>query len=156
MIILGIDPGTTIIGYGVVEHSNNKMRGLTYGVIRNSGKDKLADLKSTAEKITQLIKTHNPDALAIERLYFLNNQKTAMAVSEMRGVILLTAAINNLPVQEFTPLQVKQFVSGYGGADKKQVQSMVRLILNIKENIKPDDAADALALAMCGYSRPER
>ncbi|MBX4211694.1 MAG: crossover junction endodeoxyribonuclease RuvC [Candidatus Yanofskybacteria bacterium] len=156
MIILGIDPGTTIIGYGVVEHSNNTMRGLAYGVIRNPGKDKLADMKSTTQELAKLIQAHNPDAMAIERLYFSNNQKTAMAVSEMRGVILLTAALHDLSVQEFTPLQVKQFVSGYGGADKKQVQNMVRLILNIKEDIRPDDAADALALAMCGYHRPER
>ncbi|MDP2647635.1 MAG: crossover junction endodeoxyribonuclease RuvC [Candidatus Yanofskybacteria bacterium] len=149
MIILGIDPGTTIIGYGVVQGDKNSFSGLEYGVIRNPGTDKLADMKNTAQEIKKLIEKHQPAAIAIEKLFFLNNQKTAMAVSEMRGVILLTGASFNLPIHEFTPLQVKQYVSGYGRADKKQMQKMVRLILKINEEIYPDDAADALAIALC-------
>ncbi|HYU64650.1 MAG TPA: crossover junction endodeoxyribonuclease RuvC [Candidatus Paceibacterota bacterium] len=149
MIILGIDPGTTIIGYGVIRNENNTFSKIAYGTIRNPGKDKPTDLKNTAQELTKLIKKYQPEILAVEKLFFINNQKTALAVSEMRGIILLTGANFDLPVYEFTPLQVKQFVSGYGGAEKKQIQKMVRLILKIKEEIRPDDAADALAIALC-------
>jgi crossover junction endodeoxyribonuclease RuvC len=150
MIILGIDPGTTIIGFGVIKKEGQGFACLEYGVIRNPGKDRAADFTNTVSILSSIIKKHHPTAAAIEKLFFANNQKTAMAVSEMRGVLLLTLANHRLPVHEFTPLQVKQMVSRYGGADKKQMQKIVRLILRIPEEIKPDDAADALAIALCG------
>ncbi len=152
MIILGIDPGTTRIGFGVVRVTGNKFEPLDYGIIKNPGKDKLFDYKNTARSLAELIKKHSPDVASVERLFFFKNQKTVMSVGEMRGVIMLTLANHDLPVVEFTPMQVKQAIASYGGADKKQVQKMVRLVLGIKEEIRPDDAADALAIAICGAS----
>ena len=152
MISLGIDPGTTRIGYGVVQHERNKMSCIAYGIISNTGKDKMFDFVETEKALTKLIKKYKPDMAGIEKLFFFNNQKTVMAVSEMRGVIMLTLAKHHLLVHEFTPLQVKQNISAYGRADKDQVQRMVRMLLNIKEPIKPDDAADALAIAICSAS----
>lgn len=152
MIILGIDPGTTQIGFGVIKNEGNRFETLNYGVIKNSGKDKLLDYKNTSKAISKIIKEYNPNIASVEKLFFFKNQKTIMSVGEMRGVIMLTLANYNLPVLEFTPLQVKQSLSGYGRADKNQIQKMVRLILNIKEEIKPDDAADALAIAICGVN----
>src|SRR3989344_4914302 len=132
MIIIGIDPGTTQIGFGVIRNESNYFESLDYGIIRNIGKDKLFDYKNTAKELSRLIKKYNPDVASVERLFFFTN--------------------HNLPVFEFTPLQVKQSLSGYGRADKNQIQRMVRLILGIKEEIKPDDAADALAIAICGVN----
>jgi crossover junction endodeoxyribonuclease RuvC len=149
MISLGIDPGTTRIGYGIVQHEKNKMTCLAYGIISNPGKDKLFDFKETEKKLSALIKKYQPDVAGVERLFFFNNQKTVMAVSEMRGVIMLTLAKKNIPTHEFTPLQVKQNISAYGRADKNQVQRMVQMLLGIKEPIQPDDATDALAIAIC-------
>lgn len=149
MVILGIDPGSTIIGFGVIQQEGQGFVCLEYGVIRNPGKDKLADMQSTAIELAKIIKKHSPAAAAVEKLFFTNNQKTATAVSEMRGVLLLTLAQHGLPIQEFTPIQVKQMISRYGGADKKQMEKIVRLILKIPQEIKPDDAADALAIALC-------
>lgn len=150
MIIIGIDPGTTIIGFGVIKKEGQGFACLEYGVIRNAGKDRAADFRNTVSTLSAIIDKHHPTAAAIEKLFFTNNQKTAMAVSEMRGVLLFTLANHGLPIHEFTPLQVKQMVSRYGGADKKQMQKIVRLILKIPDEIKPDDAADALAIALCG------
>ena len=152
MIILGIDPGTTRIGFGVIRNEGNCYESLDYGIIKNKGKDKLFDYKNTAKELSKLIKKHKPELAVVEKLFFFKNQKTVMSVGEMRGVIMLTLANHNLPILEFTPMQIKQALSGYGGADKNQVQRMVRLILNIKEEIRPDDAADALAIAICGVS----
>lgn len=152
MVILGIDPGTTQIGFGVIKNEGNHFESLDYGIIKNNGKDKLFDYKNTAKELSKLIKKHKPELAVVERLFFFKNQKTVMSVGEMRGVLMLTLTNHNLPVLEFTPMQVKQALSGYGGADKSQVQRMVRLILGIKEEIKPDDAADALAIAICGVS----
>ncbi|KKS25120.1 MAG: Crossover junction endodeoxyribonuclease RuvC [Candidatus Yanofskybacteria bacterium GW2011_GWC2_41_9] len=149
MIILGIDPGTTQIGFGIIEKKNNKLACVVYGIIKNTGKDKPRDYQNTAERLSDLIKKYSPDLTSVERLFMFKNQKTVMAVSEMRGVIMLTLANHGLPIYEFTPLQVKQAVSSYGRADKKQVENMVRLILGLKEEIRPDDAADALAIAIC-------
>ena len=149
LIILGIDPGTTIIGYGVIESSGSKLLCLSYGVIKNDGKDKFADLQNTANQLTRLIKKYKPAVASVEKLFFFKNHKTVMSVSEMRGVILLTLVNNGLPIKEFTPLEVKKYVSNYGRADKRQMQTIVRLILKLKEDIKPDDAADALAIAIC-------
>ncbi len=149
MIALGIDPGTTRIGYGVIQSDRNKMTCVAYGIISNGGKDKLLDFKETEKNLTALIKKYKPDMAGIEKLFFFKNQKTVMAVSEMRGVLLLTLAKHYIPIQEFTPPQVKQNISAYGRAQKDQVQRMVKLLLNLKDPIKPDDAADALAIAIC-------
>lgn len=149
MIILGIDPGTTQIGFGVIEKQDNKLVCIDYGTIKNSGKNRIADYQNTSKKLSELIKKHSPELTSVEKLFLFKNQTTVMAVSEMRGIIMLTLANHDLPIYEFTPLQVKQAVSSYGRADKKQVESMVRLILGLKEEIKPDDAADALAIAIC-------
>ncbi|HZZ99679.1 MAG TPA: crossover junction endodeoxyribonuclease RuvC [Candidatus Paceibacterota bacterium] len=149
MIILGIDPGTTRIGYGVVESEGNRMQCLAYGIIGQAGLDKLENLKQTEKQLLELIKKYKPERAGLEKLFFTNNRTTAMAVSEMRGVLLLTLTKHDIPIHEFTPLQVKQYISAYGKADKTQVQRMVRMLLNIQNPIKPDDAADALAIAIC-------
>ncbi len=146
---LGIDPGTTIIGYGVVQEDKGVLTALTWGVIRNDGADPSRGRAATAEGIAALIATHRPDAAGVERLFFMNNQRTAMSVAEMRGVILLTLTQQAIPLLEFTPQQVKQTVCGHGRATKRQIQDMVQMVLHIKEPIRPDDAADGLALALC-------
>jgi len=149
MIVLGIDPGSTRIGFGVIEKGNRNFVCLAYGTIDNPGLSRGNDLKNTSKELKELIARFSPELVVVERLFFSKNQKTAMAVSETRGVILLTCAELHIPVQEVTPLQVKQAVASYGNADKKQVQAMVQTIFGLKEAVKPDDAADALALALC-------
>lgn len=156
MIYLGIDPGTTIIGYGVVESTGSSFHPHTWGVIRNPGKDSSADKEATAIALADVIAQWKPDAAGVEKIFFLNNQKSVMAVSEMRGVIMLTLAQHNIQAHEFTPLQVKQRVCGHGGAKKPQVEAMVRQILRIRERITPDDAADALAIAICCATIPRQ
>ena len=148
MVTLGIDPGTTKIGYGVVKQDGNHLESIDYGILK-VGNDKLIGFKEASKELEKLIKKHKPNQVGIEKLFFFKNQKTIMAVSEMRGVLLFTLAKNNVPVQEFTPLQVKQSVSAYGRAEKSQMQRIVQLLLGLKEPIKPDDAADALAIAIC-------
>lgn len=150
MRILGIDPGSTLIGFGVIESSANSLSCVTYGTIHTPGKNRPTDLQEIAVQLTKVIQEYQPGAIAIERLFFTKNQTTAMAVSETRGVLLLTAANHNLPIHEFTPLQVKQMVSRYGKADKHQIQRAVQMLLRMGEIVKPDDAADALAIAICG------
>ncbi len=149
MIALGIDPGTTRIGFGIIKNDRNRLSCIAYGIISNPGKDKFADYVATEKNLSELIAKYQPDVAGIEKLFFFKNQKTVMAVSEMRGILMLTLAKNKIPVQEFTPPQVKQNISAYGKADKAQVQRMVKMLLGIKEPIAPDDAADALALAIC-------
>ena len=148
-VIIGIDPGTTRIGYGVVSFDGRNITCLSYGLIENKSKDSAEQFRNTKKKIEGLISRHQPSRFVVEKLFFFKNQKTIIAVSEMRGIIILTLANNKIPLYEFTPLQVKQGVSSYGRAGKEQVQQMVRLILGIKERIRPDDAADALAIAIC-------
>jgi crossover junction endodeoxyribonuclease RuvC len=148
-IYLGIDPGTMRIGYGVIESTTKGLVPLAWGVIENSPQDPAGARQRTRRAIKSLIKQWRPVAVGIERLFFLNNQRTAMSVSEMRGVILLTLTDAQIPIHEFTPLEVKQRVCGHGRADKRQVEKMVRLLLQITKEIKPDDAADGLALAIC-------
>ncbi len=148
MITIGIDPGTTRIGYGVVKQDRNNVVCLDYGILK-VGNDKLAGLKQASEELEKLIKKHRPDQVGIEKLFFFKNQKTIISVSEMRGVLLLTLARHNIPIQKYTPLPVKQNISAYGRAPKDQVQRMVQLLLNLKEPVRPDDAADALAIAIC-------
>ncbi len=149
MIVLGIDPGTTRIGYGVIENNKNQLSCLDYGIVDNKGIDTLDTYRRTEDALLKLLKKYKPDTVGVEKLFFFKNQKTVMAVSEMRGVIMLTLAKNHIPVQEFTPLQVKQSISAYGRAQKDQIQRMVQLLLNLKDPVKPDDAADALAIAIC-------
>ncbi len=152
MISIGIDPGTTRIGYGVVSSERNKMSCVAYGILAVRGSSMGSDFIEVEKSLSALIKKYKPDVAGIEKLFIFKNQKTVMAVSEMRGVLMLTLAKHGLPIHEFTPLQVKQNISAYGRADKNQVQRMVKMLLNIKEEIKPDDAADALAIAICSAS----
>ncbi len=150
MIILGIDPGYAIVGVGVLEYVGNKFKMLEYNAITTpAGMPTPQRLQKIYEQMQFYIDRYAPDAMAIEELFFNSNQKTAILVAQARGVLLVSAANNHLPICEYTPLQVKQSVTGYGRADKKQIQSMVKMILNLKEIPKPDDAADALAIAIC-------
>ena len=146
---LGIDPGTTRIGYGVVEETQGVFRALAWGIIDNPGTDASADKVATAKNLRALVDQYAPQSAGVERLFFMNNQRTGMAVAEMRGVIMLTLQQASLPIFEFTPQQVKLTVCGHGGATKRQMQDMIQMLLHIKEKVTPDDAADGLALALC-------
>ncbi len=149
-IILGIDPGIADTGYGIIKRYGHKLACLAYGSIKTGAKLELPQrLEIINKELAKIIKKHKPDLIAVEELFFCNNVKTALIVGQARGVALLTARQNKIPLVEFTPLQVKQAVSSYGKADKQQVQKMVKLLLNLKEIPKPDDAADALAVAIC-------
>jgi len=151
MIIFGIDPGTAITGFGVLnKQGKNKLEIIDYGCIKTSNDFSTAErLKILEKELSLIIKKHKPEVVAIEDIFFFKNLKTAIKVSQARGVILLTAAKTKCKIYEYTPLQVKQAVTCYGRADKKQVQEMVKTILNLKQIPKPDDAADALATAIC-------
>jgi len=149
MTILGIDPGTNRIGFGIIKVGKNNHSCIDFGVIENKGQDKINNLINTVKAVEKLIDKHNPDKAGIEKLFFFKNQKTAMPVSETKGAIIFAIANKGIPILEFTPLQIKQSVSGYGRADKNQVHDMVKIILGIKSDIRPDDAADALAIAIC-------
>lgn len=150
---MGIDPGYGITGFGIIEVNGSQLRCLDYGVIRTSvGEDFSQRLKYLYKDLQTLLKKYNPDIVAVEELFFFKNVKTAIKVSHARGVILLTAIQAGKEIVEFTPLQVKQAISCYGRAEKLQVQKMVRTFLNLKELPKPDDAADALAIAICASS----
>lgn len=150
MIILGIDPGTATMGYGVVEKVGNRHRALGYGTLQTPktlpAPERLLKLH---EGLTQLITHYQPDVVVTEQLLFSTNRRTAIQVARAIGVALLAVAQQGLAWYEYTPLQVKQAVTGYGGADKSQVQTMVQHLLNLESLPKPDDAADALALCLC-------
>lgn len=150
-VILGVDPGIADTGYGVIEkQKNGNLVCVDYGCIKTSAKLANPDrLEIINLELNEIIKKYKPNLISVEELFFCNNVKTALIVGQARGVIILTAKQNKIPVAEFTPLQVKQAVSTYGRAPKLQVQKMVKLILNLKEIPKPDDAADALAIAIC-------
>lgn len=150
MKIIGIDPGYAIVGFGVVEYEGGHFKTIDYGAI-TTHKDTPFEkrLQEIYDDFTYIIEKHNPQALALERLYFQNNQKTAIDVAQARGIIMLVCSQHNVEINEYTPLQVKQAVVGYGKAVKKQVQEMTKQILNLKEIPKPDDTADALAMAIC-------
>lgn len=150
MIILGIDPGMATMGYGVIESSNNRIRVLENGVVTTpSEMETPKRLLNIFNSVEALIQKYSPDAMAYEELFFNKNAKTALIVGHARGVAVLAGARHGIDLFEYTPLQVKQAVVGYGRADKQQVQNMVKLLLNLKEIPKPDDAADALAVAIC-------
>lgn len=149
-IILGIDPGTAITGYGLLHDQVTRFMCLDYGCIRTSADiSDVERLHVIHQELRSIIKQYQPAAAGVEKLFFAKNTKTAMAVSQARGVILLTLTMAKVPVFEFTPLEVKQAVTAHGRADKTQVQQMVKTLLNLKEIPRPDDAADALAVALC-------
>ena len=150
MIILGIDPGYAIVGYGVIEYKNNHFTVIDYGaILTDAGTPFNIRLEKIYDGLCRIIERHKPEAMAIEKLFYNNNAKTVIDVSQARGVIMLAAQKNGVPAYEYTPLQVKQSVVGYGRAEKKQVQEMTRRILALEKVPKPDDTADALAMAIC-------
>ena len=150
MIVLGIDPGYAIVGYGVVEYHNNHFKVLDYGAIITEAHTPFNErIERIYDCACALIARYSPDAMAIEKLFFNTNQKTAIDVAQARGALVLAAQKAKMPIFEYTPLQVKQSVVGYGRAEKKQVQEMTRIMLNLEKIPKPDDAADALAMAIC-------
>lgn len=150
MLVLGIDPGTATTGYGLVEYRGGREIMLDYGTIRTPATLEMPlRLCAINRELHTLLQEFKPDAVAIEQLFFHKNTKTAITVAQSRGVAVMTAASAGFTVAEYTPLQVKQAVVGYGKAEKKQVQIMVQQILGMKELPRPDDAADALAIAIC-------
>jgi crossover junction endodeoxyribonuclease RuvC len=149
MIVLGIDPGTAMLGYGIVERTGSRLRMVDVGCLETSASETLpARLLQIHRVVTDLIELHRPDILAVERLFFSKNAQTAFAVGQARGVVLLAGAAAGLPVREATPNEVKTAVTGYGAADKEQVGRMVATVLGLKAAPRPDDAADALAVAI--------
>jgi crossover junction endodeoxyribonuclease RuvC len=150
MRVLGIDPGTAITGYGVVEEKAGELKAAAFGVIRTPAKQPLPTrLQAIYRGVRNLVEEWKPSSAAVEELFFSSNVRTAMSVGQARGVTLLALTDAGLPIAEYTPLTVKQAVTGYGSADKAQIQEMVRLLLGLAEVPKPDDAADALAVAIC-------
>jgi len=147
--ILGVDPGTARLGFGIID-AGDGYAAVDYGTIETSAKDTMERrLLELYEALTHLIATHAPETMAIEQLFFSRNVTTAIAVGQARGVAMLAAAQGGIPVTEYTPAEVKQAISGYGNADKQQVQFMVQLLLELDSVPYPDDAADALAVALC-------
>ena len=150
MIILGIDPGFAIIGVGVLKKAGPEASYVAHECITtNKGEEFSIRLKKINQELDKIIKKYKPDCVAIKDLFFYKNVKTAMKVGQARGVIILTAIQNNLSIYEYTPLQIKQALTGYGRADKRQVQQMIKIVLKLKDIPKPDDVADALAIALC-------
>lgn len=148
--IMGIDPGIAIVGFGFIDKVGSRLVPVQYGSIQTeAGTDPGLRLRQVYDSAVQLIDTYKPDAVAVEKLYFNRNVTTAFAVGQARGVLVLAAVQKGLPVAEYTPLQVKQAIVGYGKAEKKQVQEMVRMLLKLTVVPKPDDVADALAIAIC-------
>ena len=150
MRVIGFDPGTATTGYGVVEGKGARLLHIAHGVIATPPGEHFATrLKAIFDDASRLIATHRPDAICLERIYFSRNITTGISVAQSRGVIALAGAIAGKPIGEFSPLEVKNAVVGYGKAAKHQVQEMVKILLNLDKPPKPDDAADALALAIC-------
>jgi crossover junction endodeoxyribonuclease RuvC len=150
MLIMGIDPGIAISGYGIISGKQNDCSVIEYGVIKTPPGLKMPyRLKKIYEGYTEHLQKYKPDAVAVEELFFNKNAKTIISVGQARGAALLAAALSNIEVFEYTPLQVKQAVVGYGRADKLQVQQMIKMFFNLDKLPKPDDAADALAVALC-------
>ena len=151
MLVIGIDPGTAITGYGLIEElADGSLKAVAYGAILTSAdslfSQRLLDLHA---QLTEILLLHQPESGAVEKLFFQRNVRTALSVGQARGVVLLALAEQSLPIAEYSPLEVKQAVAGYGGADKRQVQQMVRALLDLDDVPRPDDAADALAIAIC-------
>ena len=149
MRILGIDPGTGILGFGVIDVTRGKAQLVDGGVIRTPVKeDDAVRLQTIFEELTDIIAAAKPTVMSVEKLFFAQNVTTAMTVAQARGVVLLAGKLAELEIFEYTPLQIKQALTGYGRADKKQIQEMVRVLLGLKDVPKPDDCADALAAAI--------
>ena len=150
-VVIGIDPGTAITGYGIVqEQENGELEWIAHGVVTTpSDWDDPKRLLEIYQKLCEILSTYKPDCCAVEKLFFQKNVKTAISVGQGRGAALIAAAASELPVGEYTPLEVKQAVVGYGSADKQQVQQMVKVLLGLSDIPQPDDAADALAVAIC-------
>lgn len=155
---LGIDPGTALLGWGVLDEHQGTLQSVAYGVVRTPrGQATEQRLLTLYTELTTLVQQYQPGAAAIEELFFSRNVTTALGVGQARGVVLLTLAQAGVAVYEYTPREVKQAVAGYGGADKRQMQEMVRLTLHLERIPRPDDAADALAIAIChAYTAPMR
>lgn len=150
MRIIGIDPGYAIVGYGVVDYQNTRFSVVDYGaILTEAGVPFNKRLEQIYDEAFAIMQRYRPDAMAIEKLFYNTNAKTVIDVGQARGVLVLAAQKNHLTIAEYTPLQVKQSVVGYGRAEKKQVQEMTKLILNLEKIPKPDDTADALAMAIC-------
>lgn len=150
MRILGIDPGIAIVGFGFLDKEGSRLKAVQYGSIQTeAGTKQELRLKDIYEALMQLIDKYQPEAVAIEKLFFNRNVTTAFSVGQARGVMMLAAVQHGLPIYEYTPLQVKQGIVGYGKAEKRQIQEMVKLLLHLSEIPKPDDVADALAIAIC-------
>ncbi|NCO15240.1 crossover junction endodeoxyribonuclease RuvC [Candidatus Wolfebacteria bacterium CG18_big_fil_WC_8_21_14_2_50_39_7] len=153
MKIIGIDPGSARVGYGVIEKKNNGLRFIRAGLLKISSKDKGKRLLELEKSFSQLLKKEKPDLVVLEKLYFMKNMKTALEVAQSRGVLTLTIIKYKIPLLEYTPLEIKQGVTGYGMADKKSVAKMVNKILKIKKISKYDDMTDALAAAILGSDK---
>lgn len=150
MRIIGIDPGIATTGYGIIDSDGNKSSMLTFGCVKTSSELLVPErLEKVYNELAEILLTYKPDVMAVEKLFFSRNSNSAMQVGEARGVALLTGRLAGLDVFEYTPLQVKQSVVGYGRADKAQVQQMVKILLALTKIPRPDDAADALAIALC-------
>lgn len=150
MVILGIDPGTAITGYGLIAKEGNHLKRIAFGAILTVPETPTAlRLQQISREIQAIIERYRPDVMAVEQLFFNKNVRTALTVGQARGVVLLAGAEAGLEIIEYTPLQVKMAVVGYGRAEKRQIQEMVRILLCLSEIPKPDDAADALAIAIC-------
>jgi crossover junction endodeoxyribonuclease RuvC len=150
MRAIGIDPGTATTGYGVVEESAGRLAPVAFGVVTTPAGSPMPErLLALHDEIIRLIALHAPESAAVESLFFQKNVRTALSVGQARGAILLALQQGGVPVSEYNPLEVKQAVAGYGGAEKRQVQKMVQTLLALKEIPRPDDAADALAVAIC-------
>lgn len=149
-IILGIDPGIAKTGYGLISQTREQLEVITYGCLTTQTGIELPErIKQIFQALDRLIKKYRPIEVVVEEIFFCKNVKTALKVGQARGAVLLVAMLNELQIREFTPLQVKQALTGYGRADKLQIQKMVQTILRLEKLPKPDDAADALAIAIC-------
>ena len=150
MRILGIDPGLAIVGYGIVDKEGNSYKTIYYDAITTQAHTPIENrIKVIYDEMNLIIEKYKPEVISIEELFFNNNAKTALAVGQARGVVLLSAVEHNIPLYEYTPLQVKQALTGYGRASKMQIQQMMKSMLGLNEIPKPDDVADALAIAIC-------
>ncbi len=149
MIILGIDPGDTLIGFGVLKKSGALLEIVDYGCLKTNPGSAPEKLRELEDRLEIVLDRYNPDILGIEELFFFKNSKTVIRVAQARGVIMALCVRRNIRILEFTPLQIKQAVTGYGRAEKKQVQRMLEIIFQLKKPLKQDDAADALAAAWC-------
>ncbi len=150
MLFLGIDPGLASLGYGLIKEDGDRLKCIDYGVVKTrSTSDTAQRLLKLYQKVDELLMSHQPNYMVLESLFFAKNVKTALAVGQARGVVILAAAMREISFYEYTPLQVKQAITGYGQASKRQIQELVKSILGLPEIPRPDDAADALAIALC-------